>query len=169
MDPETSQMTRRRDRAVRAGAIAAYRVLTNSARYNSARFEIYLSTALNLLFAIIRAGAPRKVPVSEKINRSAISKSEARFWEYFEEALAKLEWQAQRKLRPTQPKIVSTAMSMLPSARGGRGQKKYQLFDKSVPPHLRPIQELMVKGLELLNGLKFVSSFKKPPKDKPGK
>lgn len=140
----------RRDRAVRAAAIAAYRICSNCKKHNPDRLGVYLSCALHLVYAVIRLAAPRDVPVPDTINRSTISKADKRFTNLIHEEYAKLERQAKAKRRPTQPAIVSEAMQMLPFARGGRGSKKFNKFIERVPAHLRPIHELMCHGLELI-------------------
>ena len=169
MKPQTTRVTRRRDRGFRAVALAAQRVFSNCLLHNPGRLDIYLNCAYNLLFTVIRAAAPGGVPVPEDLNRSTISSASDRFEQYCREEYAALERQAQARRRPVQTSVVAEAMAMLPAARGGRGAEKFQAFALKVPRHLRPILNLMVKGLELLHAQECDALLNDQTKDKPGK
>lgn len=137
-------------RVTRATAIAAEEIFTNCARHNPTRPENYLSCVYQVLFAIVRKGAPRDVPIPAELNHSSINRSQQRFFTLADQKLRSLERQAIAGRRPTQSKLVSEAMGMLPSARGGRGSLKFLRFLKSTPTSLQPILSLMSEGIQLL-------------------
>ena len=140
----------RLDRRVRAAALAAYRICTNCKKHNPGRLDVYLSCAIHMVYTIIRARAQREVPVPEEVNRSTVSKAAKRFAEIYDQEYAKLERQAKAGRRPTQPSMVSEAMRILPSARGGKGTAKYEQLLAGLPATLKPIRQLMLNGVFLL-------------------
>lgn len=140
---------RREDRALRAAACAAFHIFTASRRHNPNRPENYVTSVCHLLYALLRAGFPRVLPVPKSWNRSGISEAENRFDKRFAEELARIERQATGKRRPTQPNTVTQALGMLPRARAGMGPLRAENFFSNLPPGFRPIHELMSVGIEL--------------------
>ncbi len=137
-------------RTVRAAGCAAYEVFVKCKKYNPNNFQNYLGCVLNVLYTIIRSGAPREIPVPKGVNRSTISDTQSRFFKVFGERKAFFDRQANEKLRPAQPRIVTQAMSMLPSARSGRGPQKAKALLAQIPAGLKPIHVLLSNGLEFL-------------------
>jgi hypothetical protein len=135
---------------IRAAGCAAYEIFSNCKKYNPNNQSSYLSCVFHLLFIIIRSGAPREVPVPNDVNRSTISDAQSRFVEGIEERLRFFEEQAKWKRRPVQPKIVTQAMGMIPSARSGRGPQKAKALLAQIPEWLKPIHRLLSNGIELL-------------------
>ncbi|CAN5783113.1 hypothetical protein BH09VER1_BH09VER1_17970 [soil metagenome] len=138
------------NRFVRAAGCAAFEIFTDCKKYNSGRPGNYLSCVFHVMYGIIRAGAPRQVPVPPTLNRSVISDAERKFADKWEEKIEKLELQAKFKRRPSQPKMVTDAMSMIPSAKSGKGPQRAKKLFANLPPWLRPIHWLMSEGAELL-------------------
>lgn len=139
------------NRVVRAGACAAFEIFTNCQKYNQRHPDNYLTCVSHVLYSIIRAGAPGGVPVPKHIHRSTISGAEKRFFDLASVHLKRIERQAASGRRPVQAKIVTQAMSMLPSSRSGKGPQRAKRLLANLPPGLLPIHKLLSEGLQLLS------------------
>lgn len=144
-------VSRPSNRVVRATACAAFEIFTNCKQYNQGRPGNYLTCVFHVLYGIIRAGAPGAVPVPKHIHRSTITGAERRFFDLASLHLKKIERQAASRRRPVQPKIVTEAMSMLPSSRSGEGPQRARHLLANLPPGLLPIHKLLSEGLQLLS------------------
>lgn len=135
---------------IRAAGCAAYEIFSKCKKYNPNNPNSYLGCVLNVLYTIIRSGAPREVPVPKGVNRSTISGTQKLFIETFEERMVFFDRQADSKRRPIQPKVVTQAMGMIPSARLGRGPEKAKALLAQLPEGLKPIHVLLSNGIEFL-------------------
>lgn len=143
-------VSRDSNRVVRAAACAAFEIFTNCRKYNQGHLDNYLTCVSHVLYGIIRAGAPGEVPVPKNIHRSTVSDAEKRFFDLASVHLKRIERQATSGRRPVQPKIVTQAMSMLPSSRSGEGPQRAKQLLANLPPGLLPIHKLLSEGLQLL-------------------
>lgn len=140
---------RKEERAIRAAACAAFNIFSLARKHNLGRPENYVTAVCHVLFALLRAGFPREIPVPRALNRSSVSEAERRFGDRFTVELTRLERQSKAGRRPTQPDIVTQAMAMLPRARGGKGPQQAKSILSNLPPDFRPIHKLMSAGIEL--------------------
>ncbi len=136
--------TRNEEWAIRAAACAAFQILSLARRHNPDRPENYITTVCHLLYALLRAGFPRTLPVPKAWNRSSISDAEKRFDDQFAEELTQIERQVKAKRRPTQPQTVTRAIAMLPRARSGNGPLRAKSIFSHLPPAFQPIHRLMI-------------------------